>query len=46
MVRGDAPVRSSDLKTSISWLKDMVKGIRRLRLNQNKAETSSTELDE
>ena len=46
MVRGDAPVRSSDLKASVSWLKDMVKGIRRLRLKQNKAEKSSTELDE
>ncbi|KAF3598838.1 hypothetical protein F2Q69_00033688 [Brassica cretica] len=22
MVRGDAPVRSSDLRTSVSWLKD------------------------
>ncbi|KAF3506702.1 hypothetical protein F2Q69_00005198 [Brassica cretica] len=46
MVRGDAPVRSSDLKTSVSWLRDMVKGIGRLRLNQNEAGTSSTELDE
>ncbi|KAF3557195.1 hypothetical protein F2Q69_00012912 [Brassica cretica] len=38
--------RSSDLKTSVSWLKDMVKDINRLRLNQNEAGTSSTELDE
>ncbi|KAF3541487.1 hypothetical protein F2Q69_00022646 [Brassica cretica] len=39
-------IRSSDLKASVSWLKDMVKGIRRLRLKQNKAEKSSTELDD
>ena len=46
MVRGDAPVRSHDLKTSVSWLKDMVKGIRKLRLNQNRVKATSRELDE
>ena len=46
MVRGDAPVRSSDLKTSVSWLNDTVKGIRELRLNQNGVKASSREMDE
>ena len=43
---GDAPVRSSDLKTSVSWLNDMVKGIKKLRLNQKRIKASSRELDE
>ncbi|KAF3547831.1 hypothetical protein DY000_02008100 [Brassica cretica] len=40
----DAPVRSHNLKTSVSWLKDMVKGIRKLRLNQNRCGASSLSL--
>ena len=46
MVRGDAPVRSSDLRTSVSWLKDKVKGIRKLRLNQDEVKGSLRELGE
>ncbi|KAF3533242.1 hypothetical protein DY000_02037775 [Brassica cretica] len=44
MVRGDAPVRSSDLRTSVSWLKDKVKGIRKLRLNQDEVKGNLREL--
>ena len=40
MVRGDAPVRLNDLKTSVSWLNGMVKGITKLRLNQNRVKAS------
>ncbi|KAF2578871.1 hypothetical protein F2Q68_00005316 [Brassica cretica] len=32
----EAYKRSHNLKTSVSWLNDMVKGIRKLRLNQNR----------
>ena len=46
MVRGDAPVRSYDLKTSVSWLNGRVKGIRKLRLDQNKVKASLKEMDE
>ena len=46
MVRGDAPFRSSELKTSVSWLNEMVKDIRKLRLNQNGVKASIRELDE
>ncbi|KAF2549678.1 hypothetical protein F2Q70_00021663 [Brassica cretica] len=35
MVQGDAPVRSSDIKTSVTWLNDKVMGIRKLRLNHD-----------
>ncbi|KAF3524362.1 hypothetical protein F2Q69_00046761 [Brassica cretica] len=45
MVRGDAPVRSSDLRTSVSWLIDKVKGVRILRLNQDGLETTSGQLN-
>ena len=46
MVRGDAPVRSFDLRTSVSWLSNKVKGIRELRLNQDGLEGSLGELAE
>ena len=45
MVRGDTPVRSSDLRTSVSWLNEKVKGIRELRLNQDGVKGSLGELD-
>lgn len=46
MVRGDAPIRSHDLKTSISCLNGRVKGIRKLKLDQNKVNASLREMDE
>ena len=45
MVRGGAPVRSSDLRTSVSWLIDKVKGVRILRLNQDGVKGSLREVD-
>ncbi|KAF3596499.1 hypothetical protein DY000_02024533 [Brassica cretica] len=45
MVRGDAPIRSHDLKTSISCLNGRVKGIRKLRHDQNKLGTSQGQLN-
>ncbi|KAF3553012.1 hypothetical protein F2Q69_00010337 [Brassica cretica] len=45
MVQGDAPVMSSDLKTSVSWLNGIVKGIRQLRLNQDGLGTTSGQLN-
>ncbi|KAF3586221.1 hypothetical protein F2Q69_00030775 [Brassica cretica] len=45
MVRGDALVRSSDLRTSVSWLNDKVKGIRKLRLNQDELGTAEGQLN-
>ncbi|KAF2593440.1 hypothetical protein F2Q70_00043346 [Brassica cretica] len=45
MVRRDAPVRSSDLRTSVSWLNDKVKGIRKLRLNQDELGTVGGQLN-
>ena len=46
MVRGDAPVRSLDLETSVSWPWMKVKGISQLRLNQDTMETRVKELGE
>ena len=45
-MRGDAPVRSQDLKTTVSWLNGVVKGIRKLRLSQDKVKASLREPDE
>ncbi|KAF3587495.1 hypothetical protein F2Q69_00027509 [Brassica cretica] len=45
MVRGDAPVRSSDLRKSVSWLNDKVKGISKLRLNQDELGTVGGQLN-
>ncbi|KAF3525215.1 hypothetical protein F2Q69_00045943 [Brassica cretica] len=39
-------LRSSDLRTSVSWLNDKVKGIKKLRLNQDEGKGSLRELGE